>query len=166
MKRILFCLGLLLTFLPAAVYAQSQPTIGSFAFTLQGYTVQGQLSNAVIHSDNSVSMTMSVDDSLQTPIGAVPINGNGDWTGMVNGTAVSGTIQNVSGSIQVCYFLFFCGTANYAGNGTWTGTLSADNGSGTFTGFITFTSSSISQIQLNQPIPISGNWSSNFQSST
>jgi hypothetical protein len=166
MKRILICLGLLLTFFPAAVYAQSQPTIGSFVFTLQGYTVQGQLSNAVIRADNSVSMTMSVDDSLQTPIGAVPINGNGEWIGTVNSTTVSGTIENVSGSIQVCYFLFFCGTANYVGNGAWTGTLSADNGSGTFTGSITFTSSSISQIQLNQPVPISGNWSSIFQRSS
>lgn len=166
MKRIYFCLALLLTFIPAVVYAQSGPTLGSFAFTLQGYTVQGQLSNAVIRPDNSVSMTMTVDDSLQTPIGAVPISGSGEWYGTVNGTTVSGTIENVSGSIQVCYLIFFCGYANYIGNGMWTGTLSADHGAGTFRGFITFTSSSFSEIPLNRPIPVSGNWSSIFQSSS
>jgi hypothetical protein len=166
MKRVLFCLALLLTFIPAAVYGQSGQAVGLFAFTLQGYTVQGQLSNVVIRPDNSISMTMTVDDSLQTPIGAVPITGNGEWYGTVNGTTVSGTIANVSGSIQVCYFIFFCGYANYIGNGTWTGRLSADNGAGTFRGFITFTSSSFSQIPLNRPIPVSGNWSSIFQSSS
>jgi hypothetical protein len=166
MKRIHFCLALLLTLTPAVAYAQSEPTLGSFAFTLQGYTVQGQLSNAVIRPDNSVSMTMSVDDSLQTPVGAVPISGNGEWYGTVNGTEMSGTIENVSGSIQVCYFFFFCGYANYVGNGTWTGTLSADHGAGTFSGLITFTTSSFSQVPLNRPIPVSGNWSSTFQASS
>ena len=166
MKRVLLCLTLLLTFIPAAVYGQSGQAVDSFAFTLQGYTVQGQLSNAVIHTDNSVNMTMTVDDSLQTPIGAVPISGNGEWYGTVNGTKISGTIENVSGSIQVCYFFFFCGYANYVGSGTWTGTLLADQGAGTFIGFITFTSSSFSQIPLNRPIPVSGNWSSIFQSSS
>jgi len=165
MKRVLLCLALMLAFFPAMVYAQYAPSVGSFAFTLQGYTVQGQLSNGVINSDNSVSMAMSIDDSLQTSIGAVPVTGNGEWAGTVNGTTVSGTIENVSGSIQVCYFFFFCGYANYVGNGTWAGTLSGEQGAGTFNGLITFTSSSFSQVPLNQPIPVSGNWNSSFQSS-
>jgi len=165
MKRIIFCLALVLALLPVTVYAQSVPSTGSFAFTLQGYTVQGQLSNAVINTDNSITMTMNIDDSLQTSIGAIPLSGNGYWWGAVNGTSLSGTIQNVSGSVQVCYFLFFCGSANYVGQGTWTGTLSAGQGQGTFSGTITFTSSSISQIPLDQPIPISGNWNSSFQTS-
>ena len=165
MKRILFCLALLLVFAPVTVYAQSSQTGGSFAFTLQGYTVQGQLSNAVIHPDNSVSLTMTLDDRLETSIGAIPINGNGEWSGTVNGTALSGTIRNVSGSIQACYLIFFCGYANFVGSGTWTGTLSSGLGTGTFSGFITFTSSSFSQVPLNRPIPVSGNWSSVFQSS-
>jgi len=165
MKAIIFCLALLLACLPVTVYAQSVPSTGSFAFTLQGYTVQGQLSNAIINTDNGVTMTMSIEDSLQTSIGAIPVSGTGYWSGAANGTSLSGTIQNVSGSIQVCYFLFFCGSANYVGEGTWTGALSAGQGAGTFSGSITFTSSSISQIPLNQPIPISGNWNSNFQTS-
>jgi len=165
MKRILFCVALLLAFAPTAAYGQYAP-IGSFAFTLQGYTVQGQLSNALIQADNTVSMTMNVDDNLQTPIGSIPINGNGEWYGTVNGTQISGSIQNVSGSIEACYFIFFCGYANYVGDGTWSGTLSGNQGTGTFQGSITFTSSSLPQIPLNQPIPISGNWNSEFQSST
>ena len=166
MKRILLFLALLLTLVPAAVSAQSVQGNGSFSLTLQGYTLQGQLTNPIIHSDESVSMTMSLEDNLQTSIGAVPITGNGQWSGTVNGTTVAGIIQDVSGSIEACYFIFFCGYANYVGSGTWTGTLSTNQGSGTFDGFITFTSSSIPQITLNQPIPISGNWASNFQLSS
>jgi hypothetical protein len=148
------------------VSAQSVQGNGAFAFSLESYTVQGQLSNAVIQADNTVSMTMSINDNLQTSIGAIPITGNGEWYGTVNGATVSGTIENVSGSVQVCYFIFFCGSANYVGNGTWTGTLSGNQGAGTFNGYITFTSSSIPQITLNQPTPVAGTWSSNFQSSS
>lgn len=162
MKRIIIYLALLLALVPSAVFAQSAN--GSFAFTLSGYTVQGQLSNPVIQAGNSVSMTMTLSDYLQTSIGSIPITGNGEWYGTVNGGTVSGTIQNVSGTVQACYFIFFCGQANYIGQGTWTGTISGSQGSGTFQGTITFTSSSIPQIQLNQPTPISGSWNSSFQS--
>ena len=165
MKRVLFSLTLLaFALLPTAVYAQSAPVLGSFAFTLSGYTVQGQLSNAIINPDNSVSLTMNLDDNLQTSMGAIPISGNGQWYGTVNGTNISGSIQNVAGSLQVCYFLFFCGYANYSGYGIWIGTLSGNQGSGTFQGYITFTSSSIPEITLNQAYPISGNWNSAFHS--
>jgi len=165
MKRFLFFLALLgFALLPTAAYAQSIPVLGSFTFTLSGYTVQGQLSNAIINSRSSVSMTMNLDDDLQTSIGSIPISGNGQWYGTVNGTNVSGSIQNVAGSLLACYYLFFCGTANYSGYGTWSGTLSGNQGSGTFQGYITFTSSSIPEITLNQPYPISGNWNSAFQS--
>ena len=166
MRRIFFCLALLLAFFPAVVQAQSAPMVGSFAFALLGYTVQGQLSNAVINTDNTVSMSMALDDNLQTSMGAVPINASGEWDGAVNGTMMSGTIRGVSGSIQVCYLFFFCGYADFVGNGIWTGTLSSGQGSGTFSGNITFTSSSFSQVQLNQPIAVSGNWTSAFQSSS
>ena len=166
MRKVFFCLALLLAFFPAVVQAQSAPMAGSFAFALQGYTVQGQLSNAVIHTDNTVSMSMTLDDNLQTSMGAVPISANGEWDGTVSGSMMSGSIQGVSGSIQACYLIFFCGYADFVGNGIWTGTLSAGQGSGTFSGNITFTSSSFSQIQLNQPIPVSGNWNSAFQSSS
>lgn len=162
MKRILIYLALLLTLVPSVVSAQSAN--GSFAFTLSGYTVEGQLSNPIIHTDNSVSMAMTLSDYLQTSVGSIPIRGNGEWYGTVNAGTVSGTIQNVSGTVQACYFIFFCGEANYVGQGTWTGTISGGQGAGTFQGSITFTSSSIPQIPLNQPTPISGSWTSNFQS--
>ena len=165
MKRVLFILALLLGLLPGIVYAQSGPATGSFAFTLQGYNVQGQLYNSLIQADNSVSMTMTLYDTLQTSIGPIPLNGNGEWYGTVNGTNMSGSINGVSGSVQVCYFIFFCGSANYVGSGTWQGTLSGNEGAGAFQGSITFTSSSIPDIQLNQPLPISGDWNSAFQAS-
>jgi hypothetical protein len=153
---------LVLAILPA-LQAQSGSGAGSFSFTLNGYTVQGQLSNTIIHPDNSVTLTMSVQDTMQTPAGNVPISGSGEWYGTANVTSLSGTIQNVIGTARICILFFFCGNANYVGQGTWQGTLSGAQGSGTFQGTITFTSSPVPQIPVNQPIPISGTWSSNFQ---
>ena len=162
MKRILFVLlfASILTTMPGI---QAQLGSGSFAFTLNGYTVEGQLANAIIHH-NVVSAGMVVNDRLQTAIGGVPITGDGDWIGVRNGTVLSGTIANVTGTVQACV-LFFCGQAKYVGNGTWVGTLSGSQGSGTFQGVIIFTSSSFPQLPINRPFPISGTWSSAFQTS-
>jgi hypothetical protein len=160
--RSYLALLLILTMLPML---QAQPGAGSFSFTLKGYTVVGQLVNATIHADKSVTLRMVVDDTLQTFVGGVPINGTGDWEGTVNGTVLTGTIANVSGTLQACIF-FFCGQADYVGNGTWTGTLTGSQGSGTFRGVITFTRSSLPQIPVNQSIPVSGSWSSTFQTSS
>ncbi len=154
--------ALILTTLPAL---QAQVGAGTFTFTLQSYTVQGQLANAIIHHNNIVAMSMVVNDRIQTSIGGVPITGNGDWYGALNGTALSGKIANVTGTVQACV-LFLCGQAKYIGNGTWIGTFSGKQGSGTFQGVIRFTSSSLPEIPVNQPFPISGKWSSTFQNSS
>lgn len=161
MKRIFFALSLMLilTVLPVL---KAQLGTGTFTFTLKGYTVQGQLTNAMIHPGNFVTMNMVVDDTLQTVIGGAPITGSGEWYGTLNGTVLSGTIANVTGTVRACVFFFFCGHADYVGNGTWNGTLSGAQGTGTFQGTITFTSSSFSQIPVNSPIPVSGRWSSPF----
>jgi hypothetical protein len=163
MRRIFFVLMfvLILTMLPTL---RAEVGTGTFTFTLKGYTVQGELTNAILHPDNTVTLTMVVDDRLQTFLGPVSIVGNGEWYGALNGTVLSGTIANVTGTVQVCVF-FFCGHADYVGNGTWTGALSGAEGSGTFQGVIIFTNSSFPQIPINQPIPISGTWSSTFQTS-
>ncbi len=164
MKRTvtLLALALVLTSLPV-LQAQSVGGTGSFAFTLNGYTVQGQLVNTAIHHDKSVTLTMTIDSTMSTSAGNVPISGRGDWYGVANATSLSGTIQNVQGTARVCILFFFCGNANYVGQGTWEGTLSNGQGTGTFQGTITFTSSPVSQIPVNRPIPVSGTWSSNFQ---
>lgn len=154
--------ALILTTLPAL---QAQVGAGTFSFTLQSYTVQGQLANAVLHHNHIVTMRMVVNDRIQTSIGGVPITGYGDWYGALNSTALSGKIENVTGTVQACV-LFLCGQATYVGNGTWVGTLSGTQGSGTFQGVIRFTNSSLPQIPVNQPFPISGTWSSTFQNSS
>jgi len=159
---IVLTLVLMLSILPALT-AQSGAGNGLFSFTLSGYTVQGQLVNAIIHPDKSVTLNMNVNDKLQTSIGPVPITGNGEWYGQANATLLSGTIQHVTGTARICMFYFFCGYANYVGQGTWNGNLSGQEGTGTFQGTITFTSSPFPQIPVNQPIPISGIWTATFQ---
>ena len=139
---------------------------GSFAFALNGYTVQGHLVNSTIRPDNNVTLRMIVDDTISTSVGNIPISGGGDWYGVANVTSLSGTIQNVQGTARVCILFFFCADANYVGQGTWKGTLSDAQGTGTFQGTITFTNSPVPQIPVNRPIPISGTWNSNFQLSS
>ena len=117
MKRILY-LALFALVLLAFPVLHAQSGAGSFSFTLNGYTVQGQLVNAVIHSDNSVALNMNINGNLQTSVGSNPISGNGEWTGKVNATILSGTIQNVQGAVTICMLVFFCGNANYVGQGT------------------------------------------------
>ncbi|MGA2785051.1 MAG: hypothetical protein ABSF09_10185 [Candidatus Bathyarchaeia archaeon] len=164
MKRIMYLLSFLLILIALpTLQAQSGSGTGSFAFTLSGYTVQGQLANAIIYSDKRVSLTMSVHDNIRTSVGGVPISGVGEWSGIANAASLSGAIQDVKGTARVCIWFFVCGNANYIGQGTWLGSLSGFQGTGTFQGTITFTSSPVSQIPVNQPIPISGTWSSGFQ---
>lgn len=164
MKRIVYSLMLvlMLTLLPA-LHAQSGN--GLFSFVLNGYTVQGQLVNAIIHPDNSVTLNMNIRGNMQTSIGSIPISGYGEWYGIANANLLSGTIQNVNGIVRICILIFFCGNANYVGQGTWNGNLSGEEGTGTFQGTITFTSSPVPQVPVNQPIPVSGIWSASFQQS-
>ena len=148
---------------PSLCFMRNRERTGSFSFTLNGYTVQGQLINAIIHPDKSVALTMNINGNLQTPLGSVPITGNGEWYGKADATLLSGTIQNVQGTVRICLPLFSCGNANYVGQGTWNGNLSGQQGTGKFQGTITFTSSPVPQVPVNQPTPISGTWNSNFQ---
>ena len=166
MRRILCYLLLLQTlvlFSSVSVQAQSGTPSGSFTFTLKGYTLKGQLTNAVINPDKSVNMTMSIQASLSTPIGAIPVSGTGEWYGTVNGGVVSGTIANVRGILGPCAISILCGKSAYVGNGTWTGTLTGTQGTGTFQETITFTNSTLATIQANTPMSTSGTWSVQFQ---
>jgi hypothetical protein len=130
---------------------------GSFQFTVSGYSVTGQLSNAIVKPDNSVSMNMIVDGSVQTPIGPAPIRASGIWDGALRGVELSGTIHDVTGTIHACFFVW-CGDTNYVGSGQWNGQLNESQ----VTGTITFTSSPFPQIPLNQPQPVQGTWTANF----
>ncbi len=135
---------------------------GTFALDLTGYSLNGNLENAIVNT-NSVSMNMILNGNLQTSIGQIPITASGLWVGARNGSSLSGLIQDVSGTVYACYFLFWCGQATFVGQGEWSGTLTSTQGTGVFDGTITFTSSDFSQIQLNQPAPISGTWTADFQ---
>jgi hypothetical protein len=138
---------------------------GSVIVQIQGYgTVQGQLQNAVIQSNNNVTMSMVVNDQLQTSQGSFPIQATGDWNGDLNNSTLSGTINNVQGKIHVCV-IFSCNDVDFSGHGTWTGQLqTTSSGSGNYTGTITITNSPYPQIPIGQRVPIFGSWTSNFAS--
>jgi hypothetical protein len=131
----------------------ANPGQGSFVLVVKGYTVSGNLQDAV-NVNNCVWMNMVLDGNVQTPIGAVPMTANGVWVGVVNGSEVSGMIQNVSGTARICFF--WCGNANFVGEGKWSGTLASEQGSGGFSGTITFTSSDWLQIPVGKLQPVSG----------
>ncbi|HYW00332.1 MAG TPA: hypothetical protein VE862_02620 [Candidatus Acidoferrum sp.] len=136
---------------------------GSLQLVLQGYgSVNGQLLDATIHQDNSISMEMIVNNQMQTSYGSFPVAAHGVWTGFSNGTSVSGSIQNVTGKVQV-----FLSNANFVGNGKWSGSLKGTFAAGTFGGTITFTNSpDTEQIPQNQAIPTTGTWNATFSSSS
>jgi hypothetical protein len=107
---------------------------------------------------------MSVDQTISTSYGPVQVSGDGIWIGETDFHAISGVIENVTGTIQACA-VFYCQTADFTGNGTWGGTMSwsstaGSQGSGTFQGTLNFTG-----IQINQtgPVQISGNWTAAFE---
>jgi len=134
---------------------------GTFALDLTGYSLNGNLQNAIIKT-TSVSMNMTLNGNIQTSIDQIPITASGVWVGTRNGSRLSGLIQGVSGTVHAC-FLFWCGKATFIGQGEWSGTLTSTQGTGAFDGTITFTSSDFNQIHLDQPAPITGTWTADFQ---
>jgi len=145
---------------PAA--AQS---VGSLQLNLGNQQLAGELTNLNI-TNGTVSMTMTLNSQIQTQVGPIPMTATGIWIGSVNGTTVTGTIQDVTGNVEACV-LFMCGSSDFIGQGQWTGTLNnGSNASGAFTATITFTSSSFSQVPLNKAEPVSGTWNANLQPST
>ena len=139
--------------------------VGSLQLNLGNQQISGQLTNLNI-VNGTVSMTMTLNSQIQTQVGPIPMTATGVWIGSVNGTTVTGTIQDVTGNVEACV-LFMCGSSDFIGQGQWTGTLNnSSNASGAFTATITFTSSSFSQVPLNKPEPVSGTWNANLQPST
>jgi hypothetical protein len=156
--------GVILSLLlvPLAAFAPVSATGGSFQlkFGLAGIwtvTLSGELQNGVIQSDNSVSMTMVLNDQIQTAIGPVQVSINGILNGVKSGSALSGTIQGMVGKVSAMGF-----SGDFVGQGQWNGSLAGSHGTGTMTGTVTFTNSPVPQISTNQPYPISGTWDSDF----
>ena len=149
--------------LPLAVFTLVMGTGGSVQFSLQGYgTIPGQLQNTIIEPNNTISMTMLVNDQIQTSNGPIQLTSTAIWNGVRNGSILSGQIQGLTGKVQACVPI--CLNANFTGLGNWNGQLneSSSQGTGTFTGTITFVTSSIPQITVGQTYPISGTWNANF----
>jgi hypothetical protein len=141
-------------------------TGGSVQLSLQGYgTIPGQLQNTIIEPNNTVSMAMLVNDQIQSSSGPIQLTSTAEWNGVRDGSVLSGQIQGWTGNVQVCVPV--CLSADFNGQGNWNGQLDASSqGAGTFTGTITFVSSSIPQITGGQSYPISGTWNADFAAPT
>jgi hypothetical protein len=135
---------------------------GTLQLSVQGYgTVHGRLENATIQPNGTVSLRMVVNDQLTTSQGAFPTSASGLWVGTLNGSTVGGQIQDVVGTVHICTFT--CQDAHFVGAGGWGGFLNGSDAAGIFEGTIKFTNSTIPQIAVGQPIPVSGTWASNFE---
>jgi len=137
---------------------------GSVVLQIQGYgTVHGQLKNATIQGNNSVSMLLIVNDTLQTPQGSFPLEASGIFNWVRSNSTLSGTINDIQGKINVCVLV--CNNVFFNGQGNWTGLLDASlTGAGNLTGVVTVTNSPYSQIPQGRSIPTDGSWNANFAS--
>ncbi len=124
---------------------------GSVTIQYRQYgSVHGQLQNVILDSNNTITMTMVVDDQVQ----GYSVRITAMWKGVRNGQSLSGAIQDFMGTV---------GEADFIGQGNWTGTLTSSlAGSGSLTGIITITSSTYAQFPQGQTIPISGSWTAGF----
>ncbi len=161
-SKMIIAVATLSLLVPLAAFAPVSATGGSFQlkFGLAGIwtgTIPGELQNAVIQPNNSVSMTMVLDDQIQTSVGPIRVTINGILNGVKSGSALSGTIQGMVGKVSAMGL-----SGDFAGQGQWNGSLNGSHGTGTITGTLTFTNSPVPQIPTNQPYPISGTWDSDF----
>jgi len=143
--------------------ASNQIGSGVVTFSVYGYSVNGELTDASVTHGGGVQMLMSIDQSISILNGTVQITGNGLWSGTTNLQTLSGDIGNVQGTLQAC-LLTTCRSATFTGSGTWAGTMTwskvtGSQGSGTYQGTLTFAGSQINQ---TGPVPISGNWTASF----
>ena len=120
-------------------------------------TVPGQLQNAIIQSNNTVSMIMVINDQIQTSIGPVQMTANGMLNGVRDASALTGKIQGMVGKVSAMGF-----SGDFVGQGQWDGSLNGSHGTGVFIGTISFTNSPVPQIPTNQLFPMSGTWSADF----
>ena len=136
---------------------------GLVILQVQGYgSVHGQLQNAIIRNNDTIAMSMIVNDQIQTSQGSFPVDATGLWVGVRSGSYLSGGISNIAGKVRICIFTS-CNDANFIGQGNWTGVLSSSaTGNGNFTGRIVFTNSPYPQIPRGQNVPIYGSWTADF----
>jgi hypothetical protein len=139
---------------------------GSLQLALFAYgTVRGVLQNTTMQPTNAISMIMIVNDQIQTQNGPLQVTASSIWNGTRNGSAVSGLMGRINGEVagvlEPMPFEYL--TADFLGEGRWNGQLNGSHGSGTFEGTITFVNSLFSQMPIDQPFFISGNWTAEFE---
>jgi len=157
--KYLVFLALLTLFMSSMVlHAFAVPGQGSVQLSVHGYgNLPGQLLNISLQPNGDVSMAMAFSGKLQTSYGSFSVTGTGVWIGVATGSNLSGTIQSVTGQVQIC--VFSCSAANFVGKGNWTGSMMHSAANGTLSGTITFTNSPYpQQLPPNQSIPITGTW--------
>jgi hypothetical protein len=156
-------LAILFVSISSGILVSGDSKNGTFTFTMYGYTVTGDLTNAIITHEGAVQMQMSIDQTIPTTMGTAHITGNGIWSGQTNFALFDGSIENVKGTIQAC-LLGACQNADFTGGGSWSGTLawskiSGSQGSGTFQGTLNLTGASRTPAH---PVSVSGNWTAAF----
>jgi hypothetical protein len=142
---------------------RAESGVGSALLQIQGYgTVHGKLENPTIQANNTVSMLLIVNDTLYTPQGSFPLEASGSLNGSRDNSTLSGTIDNLHGTIFVC-IVFACNNVYFNGQGKWTGAIDNSlNGAGNLVGTITVTDSPYPQIPKGESIPASGTWTAHF----
>lgn len=140
-----------------------EPANGSFTFTLSGYTVTGELTDATIGHGGAVQMLMTIDQAVSTSSGPAHVTGSGVWSGETNFQEVNGEIGDLAGSVPVCAGSY-CQAAGFTGSGTWSGTISWSGGAGSQgSGTFEVTLNVSGSLTRNGPVPISGNWTATFE---
>jgi hypothetical protein len=121
------------------------------------YTVTGGLTDVTGHQSH-VKLLMSIDQSFSTSRGNVHIVGSGVWNGEVSGSIITGSVDNITGTVHACVLLT-CKDVGFSGSGNWTGTVTTSSGSpkgaGTFQGGLSF-----SNLKPPSTVPVTGNWTS------
>jgi hypothetical protein len=130
---------------------------GTVQLSISFGSVQGQLTDATLFANGTISMKMTINNQMDTSIGPVQITATGEWLGTRNGQQLAGTINNIVGTAGVISH-----NIKFNGKGTFTGTLTGNGGQGSFSGSLTASNSPISEVPANQAIPMSGTWSATF----
>jgi len=147
---------IMLSMTTGAVAAANQTT-GTFTISIEGYVVAGTLTDVTGHQ-SGVKLLMSIDRSVVTTSGSVHIVGSGIWNGEVTGSLITGSIDNITGSVHACMSIT-CENATFTGSGNWTGGLTGSSGSPQGSGSFQAT------LQVSNPpstVPVSGNWTSSL----
>jgi hypothetical protein len=152
---------LLLT-IPLVCSAATPAPGGSLELTITFHygvvTVHGELENVVIQPNDSISMLMTIKDTVFVH-GKSTVSINGTLVGMRSGSTLSGQILNLVG--ESC--IIKCGDFKFVGKGQWSGTLNQTHGAGTFQGTVTVTESPIDEyVPVGEVAPFSGTWSADF----